>query len=325
MKKNLSKKKLNMLAKIGLFITAILWGSSLTVVKQSSATFEPNFILMVRFGLSAIILAIIFNKNIREASKKDIKTGLIIGIFLFMAYSSQTLGVTYADPGRSAFLSASYCVIVPFLAWAVTKERPDKFNIIAAVIAVIGIYFISKSGVEPGTSIFDADKEMILGDGLALLSGFLFAAHIVAVSVLAKGKDPILMTIFQFASASVLAGIVTFTLEDNSQMAITSYKPVAELLYLAIFCTTIALLLQNIGQKYTDESSAAIILGFESVFGILIPVLLGIEKLTTNSIIGFVMIFAAIIISETKLSFIFKNNEDTKEETEESNNTKDNN
>ena len=108
-------------------------------------------------------------------------------------------------------------------------------------------------------------------------------------------------------------------------MAITSYKPVVELLYLAIFCTTIALLLQNIGQKYTDESSAAIILGFESVFGILIPVLLGIEKLTTNSIIGFVMIFAAIIISETKLSFIFKNNEDTKEETEESNNTKDNN
>lgn len=310
--KNLDSKKVNTLAKIGLFITAILWGSSLTVVKQASATFPANFILMVRFGLSAIILAIVFNKKVRQASKKDIRTGLIIGIFLFVAYSSQTLGVTYADPGRSAFLSASYCVIVPFLAWAVTKVRPDKFNVVAAIIAVIGIYFISQSGVEPGTSILDADKEMILGDGLALLSGFLFAAHIVAVSILAKGKDPILMTIFQFASAAVLAGLVSFIFEDNSSIAITSYGPVIEILYLAIFCTTVALLLQNIGQKYTDESSAAIILGFESVFGILIPVLLGMEHLTKYSIIGFVMIFVAIIISETKLSFIFKNKDEDK-------------
>ena len=310
MEKQKKSKKIDLLAKLGLLITAILWGSSLTVVKQSSDTFNPNFILMVRFGLSAIILAIIFNKKIREASKHDIKIGLIIGIFLFMAYSSQTLGVTYADPGRSAFLSASYCVIVPFLAWAVTKVRPDKFNIIAAIIAVIGIYFISKSGVEPGTSIFDADKEMLLGDGLALLSGFLFAAHIVAVSVLSEGKDPILMTIFQFTSAAIIAAIVTFTMEDNSNIVVNGNGPYLELAYLAIFCTTVALLLQNVGQKYTDESSAAIILGFESVFGILIPVMLGIEKLTTNSIIGFVMIFIAIIISETKLSFIFGNKEE---------------
>lgn len=297
-------RKIDLLAKLGLLITAILWGSSLTVVKQASHTFNPNFILMVRFGLSAIILAIIFNKNIRKASKHDIKIGLIIGIFLFMAYSSQTLGVTHADPGRSAFLSASYCVIVPFMSWAVTKDRPDKFNIIAAIIAVVGIYFISKSGMDPGKTIFDADKEMLLGDGLALLSGFLFAAHIVAISLLSEGKDPILMTIFQFTSAAIIAALVTFTMEDNSNIVINSNVPIIELAYLAIFCTTVALLLQNVGQKYTDESSAAIILGFESVFGILIPVILGIEKLTTYSVIGFVMIFIAIIISETKLSFI---------------------
>ncbi|WP_295883199.1 DMT family transporter [uncultured Anaerococcus sp.] len=294
------------LAKLGLLITAILWGSSLTVVKGAADTFNPNFILMVRFALSAIILAIIFNKKVRSATKDDIKSGLIVGFFLFIAYSSQTLGVTYADPGRSAFLSASYCVIVPFLSWAVTRHRPDKYNIWAAIIAIIGIYLISKSGVEKGTSIFNASKEMLLGDGLALLSGFLFAAHIVAVNQFTKGKDPILMTIFQFASAAVLAAIVTLIFEDNSNMVVNSSRPVFELLYLAIFCTTVALLLQNIGQKYTDESSAAIILGFESVFGILIPVLLGIESLTPLSIAGFVLMFAAIMISETKLSFLHK-------------------
>lgn len=177
----------------------------------------------------------------------------------------------------------------------------------AAAIAIIGIYLISKSGVEKGTSIFNASKEMLLGDGLALLSGILFAAHIVAVKLFTKGKDPIVMTIFQFTSAAILSAIVTLFFEDNSNMVINSSRPILEILYLAIFCTTVALLLQNIGQKYTDESSAAIILGFESVFGILIPVMLGIESLTPMSIVGFVLMFAAIMISETKLSFLNKN------------------
>ena len=72
-----------------------------------------------------------------------------------------------------------------------------------------------------------------------------------------------------------------------------------------------ALLLQNIGQKYTNESSAAIILGFESVFGILIPVMLGIESLTPMSVVGFVLMFVAIMISETKLSFLRKDEAQT--------------
>lgn len=301
------KRDYNKLAKLGLLITAILWGSSLTVVKGATDTFNPNFILMVRFAISAILLSIIFNKKVRKATKDDLKAGFIVGFFLFIAYSSQTLGVTYADPGRSAFLSASYCVIVPFLSWAATKHRPDKYNMWAAAIAIVGIYLISKSGVEKGTSIFNASKEMLLGDGLALLSGILFAAHIVAVKIFTKGKDPIVMTIFQFTGAAVLSAIVTLIFEDNSNMVINSSRPILELLYLAIFCTTVALLLQNIGQKYTDESSAAIILGFESVFGILIPVLLGIESLTPMSIVGFILMFAAIMISETKLSFLNKN------------------
>lgn len=86
------------------------------MVKVAQATFEPNMILAIRFTVSAIILSIIFWKKLRDMSKDDLKSGLMIGVFLFMAYSVQTIGVGYTDPGRSAFLSASYCVIVPFLA-----------------------------------------------------------------------------------------------------------------------------------------------------------------------------------------------------------------
>lgn len=294
--------KKGILGKILLLIVAILWGSSLTVVKVASDTFEPNMILAIRFSVSAIILSIIFWKKLREMDKSDVKSGLIIGIFLFMAYSAQTIGVGYTDPGRSAFLSASYCVIVPFLAWFALKKRPDKFNMIAAAFTIVGIYFVSMAGGDGG-SVFDQGREAILGDGFALLSGLLFAAHIVAVTKFSKGKDPILMTILQFIMAAVLSIIVTLVFEDNSGIVITK-KAVLEVGYLAVMCTTVALLLQNIGQKYATASSAALILATESIFGILIPVFLGIETLTRNKIIGFVLIFIAILISETKLSFL---------------------
>lgn len=219
-----------------------------------------------------------------------------------MAYSSQTLGVKFADPGRSGFLSASYCVIVPFLGWIVFKQRPDRYNLSAAALCITGIFFISLSG-----SSAHVDNPLAwLGDLLALLSGLLFASHIIAVSALAKGRDPIVMTILQFIMAAVLSWITTIVIEDNSHIVVTS-RSVMELLYLAVMCTAVALLLQNIGQKYTNPSTAAIILGFESIFGILIPVLIGIESLTVYSVIGFVFIFAAILVSETKLSFLKRN------------------
>ena len=74
--------------------------------------------------------------------------------------------------------------------------------------------------------------------------------------------------------------------------------------YLAILATAVALLLQNIGQKYTDANSAAIILGTESLFCVLFGVIFYGEKITTMLAIGFVLIFAAIIVSETKLKFL---------------------
>ena len=181
----MDKKKANLFAKLALLIVAILWGSSLTVVKQSSKTFNPNFILAIRFTLAAILLSIIFWKRLRQAKFDDLKSGLLIGIFLFMAYSSQTLGVKFADPGRSGFLSASYCVIVPFLGWIVFKQRPDRYNLAASAVCITGIFFISLS---LSSALVDNPLAW-LGDLLALLSGLLFASHIIAVSALAKGRS----------------------------------------------------------------------------------------------------------------------------------------
>ena len=66
----------------------------------------------------------------------------------------------------------------------------------------------------------------------------------------------------------------------------------------ADFSTTIAMSLQNIGQSMAPASHAAILLSLESVFGVAFSCLLLGETLTVRMVLGFAVIFVALIVSE---------------------------
>ncbi|MGP1521602.1 MAG: DMT family transporter [Treponema sp.] len=295
---------IKVLSRLALLTTAIVWGSSLVVVSLMKDAFPPNMVLMIRFSLASVVLALIFAPRFKRYNISYLVNGLIIGVFLFIAYSSQTIGVTTAGgaPGRSGFISASYCVIVPFLAWIFLKERPDIYNISAAVLCVAGLFFVFYKDLVASSNV-----AITQGDFYALLSGFLFATHIVAVAKFGKGKDPILITITQFVVAAIISAVVTFIFEDNSHIVLDKGS-ILGIGYLAIMCTAVALLFQTIGQSYTPSSTAAIILGLESIFSIIFAVIWADEKLSFFSILGFFFIFIAILVSETKLAFLRKRN-----------------
>lgn len=289
-----NRRKREVGAKLALFITALVWGSSFFIVKDATDYLPPNFLLAVRFTLGCAALAAIFHRRLKNITRDDMKKGAIIGLCLFAAYSSQTIGITDTTPGKNAFLTAVYCVIVPFLFWAVNKTRPDRYHLLSAVLCLTGIGLVS---LTEGMTIR-------MGDALTLLGGFFFAVHMVAVARLARDKDPVLISILQFGYAAILAWITTLLLEPRPGTLET--ETIGAICFLSFGCTALGLLLQNIGQKYTNPASASIILSLESVFGILFSVLFYGEKLTGRLILGFVLIFIAILISETKLSFLRK-------------------
>ena len=281
-------------AKAALFGAALIWGSSFLVVKNSMSVIQPHMLLAFRFTIGCVLLSIIFHKRLRLLNKDYFIKGGILGAFLFLAYSLQTIGIIDTTPGKNAFLTAIYCVLVPFFYWAVDKKRPDKYNITAGIITMLGIGLVSMNG----------SFSIGIGDTLTLIGGVLFAVHMVAVAKFSKDKDPILLTILQFGFAAIISWIVALIFEDMPTQ--WSYQTITGLLYLAVFATAVALLLQNVGQKYTNPAPAAIILSLESVFGVLFSVVLYGEQITPRLFIGFMLIFISIIISETKLSFLSK-------------------
>ena len=142
------------------------------------------------------------------------------------------------------------------------------------------------------------------GDALTLVGGFFFACHMVAVAKFGEDRDPIVMTILQFAGAAVLFWIATFVFGGGPKAVVPAVMP--SVFYLCVFCTAAALLLQNFGQKHTTPSTAALLLTLESVLGTAFSALMGRENLTFRMVVGFALVFVAIVISETKLSFLKK-------------------
>ncbi len=286
--------KRNIIAKAALFGASLIWGSSFLIVKTSVDVMGPHMLLGIRFTIGCLLLCIIFHKKLKMLNKDYFRKGGLIGLLIFLAYSLQTIGITGTTPGKNAFLTAIYCVLVPFLYWAVDRTRPDIFNITAAILTILGIGMVSLNG----------SFQIQYGDAFTLAGGVFYAAHMIAVARFGKEKDPVLITILQFGYAAIFSWIVAFATEDlGVQMNV---GVITGVLYLSVFATAIALLFQIIGQKYTKPAPAAVILSLESVFGVLFSVVFYREQITMRLFIGFLLIFLAVILSETKLSFLRK-------------------
>lgn len=274
-------------AKLALLLATIIWGSSFFIMKNAVDQIPTPYLLGIRFSVAALLLAIIFAKRLKKINKEYIWQSAIIGLCLYLAYFVQTLGLARTTPGKNAFLTAVYCIIVPFLYWVVDRKRPGKSNVIAAFLCVAGIGLVSLS----------SELTMGLGDALTLLGGFFYAAHIVVVAKFGKDKDMFVVTMLQFAYCALYAGITSLILRPEMNLLVSNRLWI-ELAYLAVVCTAVALLLQNLGQKYTPPSSASLILSLESVFGVIFSVIFYDERLTFQMIAGFGLIFVAIVLSE---------------------------
>lgn len=296
--KTYSKNELT--ARLALLALGVIWGSTFVGVSSTAEFFKPAFLIFLRFSLGFLFLSLVFLPRLKNFSKKYIVAGVLTGLTTFFGYYTQTFAMTVlgGKPGRAAFLIATYCVIVPFASWFVNKNRPNKYNIIAAFMCITGIALISLPDLLSGK-----DKLVSFADLVTIISAFIFVGNIIVIEKLAPELDSILFTVAHFFVVAVFAFLFTFFFEDNS-CTVWSKQSIVTALYLAIPCTGIALLLQTYGQKYTSASTASLFFSLESVFGMAFSVMLGCESLTLNLLFGGFLIVAAIIVTETKLNFI---------------------
>ncbi|WML34219.1 DMT family transporter [Clostridium sp. OS1-26] len=279
---------------LSLAFVTMFWGTSYAIVKDSLNSIKPFQLMTLRFVWSTIILALMFCKRLKNIRKKYIYQGLIIGMFLFIAFFTLITGIIYTTASKQSFLVGAYVIVVPFLAWAINKRVPDNYEIIGAFIATIGI----------GLLTLDGSLNINKGDVISIFCSISFACHMMAIEYFKEDSDPIISTIIQFAVTALLFVILTGIFESYT-INVTP-KMSKSIAYLIIATTVIPFLVQNIAQKYISSTSTALIFTLESSFGGIFAVFLLNETMTLRMIVGSVVIFIGIIIEETKLNFFKK-------------------
>ena len=283
-------------AKVMLFSAALIWGSTFVFIKNSLDDVEPFFLTAMRFSIGALALAIVLCKELKKIDRKIVRAGAEIGAHLFVAFAIQSIGMMGTTPSKNAFLSSWYAALVPILTWLFYRKRPERRQILAALICVVGVGVISLSG---GLSV-------AWGDIVSLCAAFFYATQILATEKYGHDLDIMLITMLEFAFAGLFGWVFQFDVHGVPSFSGISISTWLAILYLGVMASSVAFLFQNVGQLNTDPSSAALILSLECVFGTIISVLFYGDELTAKLLCGFSLVFLGVLYSETGFAFLKK-------------------
>ncbi|MBQ3138649.1 MAG: DMT family transporter [Ruminococcus sp.] len=278
-----------------LLITAIIWGTAFVAQSEGMNYVEPFTYNAVRTLIGGIVLIPIIaifqrggvsSENGAKSQKTTIIGGIVCGIFLFIAGSFQQCGIAMTTAGKAGFITALYVTIVPLI--EVILYRKSSLKVwLCVFLALAGFYMLCiKEGFTIGK-----------GDLLVLCGAFFYAGHIMVIDRFnEKNADGMKMSCIQFFTAGLLMTVCMFIFENPEINAIMDAK--YTILYAGIMSCGAAYTLQIIGQRYTDPTSATLIMSLESVFAALSGWIILSESLSIKELFGCTLVFAAVILSQ---------------------------
>ena len=293
---NKTKLKGNLL----LLLAAFVWGLSFIAQSKGVELISPIAFIGIRTMLGAVVLIPVIliidlsrkrkGLAVQGWTKELFIGGTLCGIILFAATVLQTQGMLETSPGKAGFLTALYMIIVPFFSIFLGK-KPGVAVWISVVIALAGLYLMC----------MDSSLTIGKGDILIIICAFIFACHIVTIDRYSPKVDGVKLSFLQFFVCGML-GIIYMFLFEKPQLG-----PVldcwAAIGYAGVFSCGVGYTLQIVGQKYTDPTSASILMSLESVFATLSTVILVAlgwnitgGQMTLKEIVGCVLMFGAILL-----------------------------
>lgn len=281
-------------ADLALATVALVWGTTFVVVKQALTEISTMYFLALRFALATACLLLRFLPVLRSVAPTDTLRGLIggavAGLFLWLGYVLQTVGLKYTTAGKSGFLTGLYIVLVPLLGAAIYRRWPQARELAGIAAAGIGMAVLTVPSLDGSITINRGD---LLTVGCAVA----FAFHLLVLGYYSKRERFEAVTLGQIACAT---GLSTCALPIETPRANWSAGVVFAIVLTAVFATAVAFALQTWGQQYTTATRTALIFALEPVFALATAVAFGGERLTISAMIGGALILTGILAVELK-------------------------
>ena len=277
-----------------LLMVAFIWGTAFVAQTTGMKSMGPVTFTGFRLLLGGLVLLpfTYFYFNNKSLNFEKIRILFLMSIALLIGALFQQIALIYTNVANVAFLTALYVPIVPFIYFVILKKPVSKYIIIASVLCITGVWFLSKNELEFGS----------YGDLLSIIGAFFWSFHIILIFKASElNIEPVITAAFHIFFAGLIGVVLAFLIENPNFIDVKNGA--FELIYTGILSIGLGFTLQTIAQKHLPPTNVAILLSMESVFASIAAFIILGQILETNSLIGCALIFLGVIISE-----YFKNN-----------------
>ena len=276
-------------------VTTFIWGTAFIAQDTGMDNIGPLTFNAARFVigfLTILPLALFFERKkikleILSKSKLFMKYLVFMGVSLFLGTFLQQTALQYTNIANAAFFTVFYVPIVPILLFFIYSKKVHWSIWPAIGLCVFGVYLLSDF----------SNSEIMLGDGLVILCSVFWALHIIFAGKFMEEFDiPMFYAALQALFVALFSIIFSYIFEEINISKILMES--SSILYAGALSGGIAFTLQMFAQKNIEEAPAAIIYSLEGVFAAIAGWVILNQFLSTNNMIGCLLILIAVISSQ---------------------------
>jgi drug/metabolite transporter (DMT)-like permease len=271
-------------SELGLVGIAAVWGLTFPMVQDAVEELPTMAFLGYRFLAAALVVALVFRRQLAALSRAGWLAGAVMGVFLTGGYVFQTLGLERTSSSNAGFITGLFVVLTPLLGALVLRQRIDALAWAAAAVSAAGLYLLS------GTEGFNAGDALVLGCAIS------FSAHILATGRAATEHDAGALLVVQLAVCGIFCTAVA---GGGGQLEVPTGGDVwLALAVTAFVASALGFFVQTYAQQHAAPARTALILASEPAFAGLFGFLLNDERLSVVAWSGALLIMAAIVAVE---------------------------
>ncbi len=280
-----------------LFIGAMIWGAAFVAQRAGMEHVGPftfNGIRMLLGSAVMVPVARMLDKRTTAAGKKEavIKkdqwiSGLLCGLFLFIASSLQQVGLVSTSAGKAGFITALYVVLVPVAGLLIFHVHPGKMIWAGVVLAVVALYLLCMP-----VSGFQVER----GDLLVVGCAVCFTAQILVIDRYAARVNGAALARDEFLVTGGLSMIIALFTESITWKGI--WEALIPILYTGILSSAVGYTLQIFGQRDVNPTVASLLMCLESVFAVLTGAVILGERMSAREGIGCMLMFSAVVLAQ---------------------------
>lgn len=281
-------------ATIILIVTTMLAAFGWIFSKETIQGLPPFGFIGARFTIASLCLLPLCYRPLLSANMRDVFAASGVGLLLGSAVMTWIYAISISDTlGEGAFIMSLSMLFVPVIAWVMFRQRPQRIFWVSLPIAVLGLACLSLADGWKQS----ASQLWFLGAALIL------ALHFNVNSKYSQKLPVLLLTCLQLFSAGCLGLVVSYFVESfpsEVESSIWWWFALSTLL-----ATSLRYVMQTMGQKFVQAGNAALIMILEPVWTVVLSILWYGEVLTTNKLIGCLLILFSLVIYRTGGRFRF--------------------